>query len=96
MTLKGLMDELSSAGVWKFIAGMLATALFTLIVAYPRDSVNRADFEEFKKEEREQTERVRIEQARTDGQLAAQVQQLQIDTTKIASHLGVTASPGAH
>lgn len=96
MTLKGLMDELTSAGVWKFIAGMLATALFTLIVAYPRDSVSRADFEQFKKEEREHAETMRVEQAKTDGQLAAQVQQLQIDTTKIAAHLGVTASPGAH
>jgi hypothetical protein len=90
------MDELSSAGVWKFIAGVLATALFTLIVAYPRDSVSRADFEQFKREERESTERLRIEQATKDATLTTQITQLQIDTTKIAAHLGVPASPGGH
>lgn len=95
MTLKGLMEEANNVGVWKFLAGIFGTALLTLIIAYPRDAVNRADFEQFKREERDQTERVRIEQAQKDTELSSQVRQLQIDTGRIAEHLGVAAHPGA-
>lgn len=95
MTLKGLMDDVTSSGVWKFLTGIFATALLTLIIAYPRDAVNRADFEEFKREERDQTERLRVEQAAKDAELSGQVRQLQIDTGRIAEHLGVSAHPGS-
>lgn len=95
MTLKGLMEEITSAGVWKFLTGIFATALLTLIIAYPRDAVSRADLEEFKREVREQSERVRIEQATKDTQITGQLQQLQIDTGRIAEHVGVPAHPGS-
>lgn len=88
-----MSDELSSNGVWKFLTGIFATALLTLIIAYPRDYVSRADFEQFKREERDQSDVARHEQASKDAELSTQVHQLQVDTGRIAEHLGVAAHP---
>jgi hypothetical protein len=55
--------------VWKFIAGVLGSALLTLIIAYPRDSVSRSDFEQFKHEERAQFDQSQRDQAAKDADL---------------------------
>ena len=95
--LRGVMESngpSNGVNVWKFIAGVLGSALLTLIIAYPRDSVSRGDFEQFKHEERAQFDQVQRDQAAKDADLTTQLRQLQIDTGRIAEHLGVAAHPG--
>lgn len=86
----------SPENVWKFLAGIFFTALLTLIVAYPRDAVTRADMEQYKKDQNSVTEQLRHEMAERDIRIQEQVRQLQVDTGRIAERIGVTAHPGGN
>lgn len=86
----------SPENVWKFLCGIFFTALLTLIVAYPRDAVTRADMELYKKDQNAVTEQIRHEMAERDTRLQEQVRQLQVDTGRIAERIGVTAHPGGN
>jgi hypothetical protein len=79
--------------VWKFLTGIFATALITLIIAYPKDTISRTDVDQLKRELAETSTTNRRELEERLIRLEEQVRQLQVDTGRIAERTGVPAQP---
>ena len=81
--------------IWKFATSFLAGVVISLIVAYFLTQKNVATKDDLVLQAATQQRQI-DELQRTTGEIKTSVIQLDVDTARIAEHLGVPAHPVTH